>query len=82
MSKGLDRNLLQYLLTSNIENVEKLSDDKKNCIICLEDFKNREEIVTLPCTHIFHTKCIKDWLIEEKSCPICKFEITRESLGL
>ena len=26
----------------------------------------------MPCTHFFHTDCIKEWFKLNYSCPICK----------
>ncbi|KAF9590952.1 hypothetical protein IFM89_000497 [Coptis chinensis] len=53
-----------------------LSNEKQeegNCVICLEDYKNREEVgKLLNCGHDFHVGCIKKWLPMKNSCPICK----------
>lgn len=43
------------------------------CSICLENFE-RTEVCVLDCKHIFHHKCIKDWLIKDSlrpKCPVC-----------
>ena len=63
-----------------IEDVGKLDEVNKKCVICLEEFKNKEKVTALPCIHLFHTPCIKDWLKKQKICPICKFELTQENL--
>lgn len=42
-----------------------------NCSICLEIF-GEDEIVKLECTHIFHEKCLEEWLKIQKNCPLCK----------
>ena len=47
----------------------------KKCIICLDNFSIGEEILTLPCFHFFHCKCISDWLNKKKICPVCKNNI-------
>ena len=60
---------------SKIYSIDKLSEDKKKCLICQENFKNGENSINLPCIHIFHYECIKKWLKEKKCCPICKFII-------
>lgn len=42
-----------------------------DCSICLE--QNEIKSVTMPlCGHIFHEKCIKDWLEIKNNCPICR----------
>jgi hypothetical protein len=43
-----------------------------NCIICLETFKEDHHCCTLSCGHVFHSECIWPWLIEHKTCPICR----------
>jgi len=48
---------------------------QKSCRICMEDFKNDELVRTLPCLHFFHRKCIDKWLFQNRTCPICKFDI-------
>lgn len=50
--------------------------DTNECVITQEEFKNGEEIIQLPCKHIFKPDAIKTWLKEESSkCPICRFEL-------
>ena len=68
----------EYLLFEfPLQNVDKLDDDKKKCIICLDDFKNGDKVSSLPCTHFFHFKCIKLWFKNKNICPLCKKEITQ-----
>ena len=68
----------EYLLYEfSLQNVDKLDDDKKKYIICLEDFKNGDNVSFLPCTHFFHFKCINSWFKNKNICPLCKKEITQ-----
>jgi hypothetical protein len=55
-------------------NKEKYSENYQ-CIICMEEFEKNEKVKLLPCGHIFHDNCIKEWLMKQKSCPFCKSEI-------
>ena len=73
--KGLNKEILDNMEISKIKDVEKLDNDKKKCTICLEEYVNGDDSIALPCIHIFHADCIKTWLKNQNTCPICKFEI-------
>ncbi|KAF9970280.1 hypothetical protein BGZ73_007031 [Actinomortierella ambigua] len=50
--------------------------DPRECVICLEDYKDEDEIRILPCKHEYHVSCIDNWLTTRKKfCPICKRDI-------
>ena len=55
---------------------EKMEGEHNNCIICLSDFENGDIISTLPCSHMYHSSCLKDWLKSMNCCPVCKSKIT------
>lgn len=42
------------------------------CTVCIELFSPGEVIVTLACSHVFHSSCIKTWLASHSTCPNCK----------
>ena len=77
---GTDAQIMNQLPEAFIEDVNKLDNEKKNCVICLEDFKTGDKTIILPCIHIFHNNCIKNWLKKQNSCPICKFKINSENM--
>ena len=56
--------------------------DGIECIICMEEYKEVDEVIELPCDgrHFFHAKCITNWLNTNNSCPLCKKPITKEDL--
>ena len=54
----------------------KLIED--TCSICLAEYKIASILKIFPCGHIFHKKCIRDWLIKSNECPICKHDLTNE----
>ena len=64
-----------------IDSVDKLDGDKKDCTICLNSFKHGDKALILPCIHIFHTNCIKNWLKTQNTCPNCKFKMDANSLN-
>lgn len=55
---------------------------KGDCTICLAEFSVKEKVTSLPCLHIFHNQCIKEWLKEHNVCPVCKLALNSENLGL
>ncbi|KAG2595517.1 hypothetical protein PVAP13_5KG080500 [Panicum virgatum] len=46
--------------------------DDGSCVICLEDYKDKDVLGILKCNHDFHADCIKKWLQTKNSCPVCK----------
>uniref|UniRef100_A0AAG5D1E2 RING-type domain-containing protein n=1 Tax=Anopheles atroparvus TaxID=41427 RepID=A0AAG5D1E2_ANOAO len=57
------------------------SDDKEIdndcCAICIEPYKVTDVIRVLPCKHEFHKACIDPWLLEHRTCPMCKMDILK-----
>jgi hypothetical protein len=50
------------------------------CSICFEDFDDKEPISQTPCPcqkHAFHTECLKGWLHVQRTCPLCRFDVTQ-----
>ena len=74
-NNGLSDDIIKSFPVSKIKNVKKLSEDKKKCSICLEKFKNNDNTMIIPCTHLFHPNCIQKWMKIKNICPICKYKI-------
>eukprot|EP00347_Sterkiella_histriomuscorum_P009791 403339880 len=54
-----------------------------DCSICFCNFESQEIVVRLPCDkirHIYHEKCIKEWLTNHDLCPLCKKNIIHMNL--
>jgi len=49
--------------------------EQRQCLVCLEDFVDGDDVKTLPCLHIYHQKCVERWLHTDNSCPVCKTPI-------
>ena len=41
------------------------------CTICLEEII-KNDLFTTFCNHIYHKKCIDQWLTKDNSCPLCR----------
>ncbi|VDP21311.1 unnamed protein product [Schistosoma margrebowiei] len=53
----------------------EITSNYEQCAICIEPFKAMDNIRILPCRHYFHKLCIDPWLLEQRSCPMCKLDI-------
>lgn len=51
--------------------------DTENCAVCIENFKVKDVIRILPCKHIFHRICIDPWLLDHRTCPMCKLDVIK-----
>jgi hypothetical protein len=46
------------------------------CLVCHDDFQEGEEVVTLKCSHSFHSGCALVWLAQySNKCPVCKCRV-------
>jgi hypothetical protein len=62
--------LLQYNQVIGVKNAQK-KDTIHTCSICMEDIKIRSRISVTKCCHYFHSKCLKKWLVNKCSEPVC-----------
>ena len=42
------------------------------CSICLDTFRNEEVVRRLACGHVFHKRCVDQWLTKVAACPLCR----------
>ncbi|GAB4850663.1 hypothetical protein Ancab_029974 [Ancistrocladus abbreviatus] len=59
------------------EELELMAGEDCSCCICLEGLTGREEdeVLRLPCDHVFHGDCIFKWFEMRHCCPLCRFEL-------
>jgi len=54
--------------------------DKKlfgyECLICLDEFNQGQQIVMIKCGHIYHKACLDSWFLKKKTCPLCDEQLT------
>jgi len=47
----------------------------QSCSICFDEYKENDEICCSKnrgCKHVFHKKCIVQWLMRNDDCPLCR----------
>ncbi|KAM8879433.1 RING finger protein 150a isoform 2-T2 [Spinachia spinachia] len=55
--------------------------DFDNCAVCIEGYKANDVVRILPCRHVFHKHCVDPWLLDHRTCPMCKMNILK-ALGI
>ncbi|KFO26544.1 N-acetyl-beta-glucosaminyl-glycoprotein 4-beta-N-acetylgalactosaminyltransferase 2 [Fukomys damarensis] len=55
--------------------------DFDNCAVCIEGYKPNDLVRILPCRHLFHKSCVDPWLLDHRTCPMCKMNILK-ALGI
>ena len=46
---------------------------QEECSICYEE--NVKECVVLRCKHVYHKECIDKWLVNNTTCPQCRYDL-------
>ena len=44
--------------------------DSGDCLVCREGMSSGKK---LPCSHVFHTDCLRLWLQHQQACPLCRY---------
>jgi len=60
---------------SKIENIELACEEDATCSICLSEYENGDQIVKLPCDHLYHNDCVTSWTRNHVRCPLCNFDL-------
>lgn len=45
------------------------------CDVCQFEYSASDRVINLPCKHFFHSGCIKEWFRQNRTCPVCRFEV-------
>ncbi|KAK9812199.1 hypothetical protein WJX73_003751 [Symbiochloris irregularis] len=54
--------------------------EQEECAVCQEPL-TQHKAAMLPCSHTFHSPCLRQWLAYNASCPTCRLAITERMLG-
>ncbi|GKY91364.1 hypothetical protein MPSEU_000108600 [Mayamaea pseudoterrestris] len=55
---------------------EKLEEAGRVCIICRDEMTVADCKQLPVCNHLFHKSCLREWLVQQQSCPTCRSDIT------
>ncbi|XP_062190435.1 NEP1-interacting protein 2-like [Phragmites australis] len=72
---GMSRDLISRIpkIRFSVASTCDKETDNSCCSVCLQDFGAQQFVRALPqCQHIFHVRCIDNWLLRHASCPLCR----------
>ena len=46
------------------------------CAVCQDAYHLGQDVLWVPCDHVFHRDCILPWLKSSSTCPICRSHVT------
>lgn len=61
----------------DLKNIE----EEPQCSICLCEYEKGDNLVTLPCKHLFHDDCITSWTDNNTRCPLCNSDLESSVSG-
>lgn len=83
-----NKQLDDTLVTVTVEQLQNSANDDNICIICMDElihspnqqtWKNKnKKPKRLPCGHILHLSCLKNWMERSQTCPICRLPVFDE----
>ena len=58
--------MVSRLTLKKFNHEEIKENEREECVICLEDYQEGEDLRVLPCQHDFHAACVDAWLTTQK----------------
>jgi hypothetical protein len=71
----LSPNWLPSQFTREHVTLDEMDDELEQgvrCAICLDRLAQGDVVGDIPCEHVFHKDCLKDWLRKKNRCPLCQ----------
>lgn len=56
--------------------------DNQECCICLDNVGEKQAGVVTQCKHVFHESCIREWLMMNATCPLCRAAVAPSQLAV
>uniref|UniRef100_A0A803LUU4 RING-type E3 ubiquitin transferase n=1 Tax=Chenopodium quinoa TaxID=63459 RepID=A0A803LUU4_CHEQI len=81
INQGLDPEFIKALPTYFYADVKqhRKGQVELECAVCLSEFQDPEALRLLPgCSHVFHPRCVDQWLMKHVTCPVCRHSLEPE----
>ena len=74
------QNAIRQLPTVKVSREDLIDPCNRECCICLEGIHLGNSVLRLPCAHVYHPRCIQQWLTNHgNTCPVCRYELPVEN---
>ena len=75
--------LIEKRVISTYHSYQQINNPLNNdCSVCLEsiidsnnEIESTQDILELPCHHLFHRQCVTSWLNIKGNCPVCRMKL-------
>lgn len=75
-------NKIVEIIQKNVEEMKR-GDGEKDCCICLDTLEKNDRCIDChECKNLFHSTCINLWLNNKRRCPLCRTNITNNSIRI
>ncbi len=71
MREQINNTELPTFLIQQFKDLIEKYKHKYECSICMEDL-SKETLQVVKCGHFFHKDCIRSWLNNNNTCPLCR----------
>jgi len=62
--------------SNSFEGSETERDSSNMCSICLASYEQNDPVfIGAKCSHMFHSTCAKEWMLQHDLCPYCRAEM-------
>ena len=68
--------LVEIVIDTDME----ITEEQKDCCVCQEDRDDTSDICRLNCAHTFCGDCVKNLMISQRKCPLCRAQISKISV--
>ncbi|KAI9591202.1 hypothetical protein BDF19DRAFT_455962 [Syncephalis fuscata] len=72
---GVTDEVIDQLPVNIIKDVSNYTDGMPDCAVCKDEFACGDEARQLPCRHQYHDDCIRPWLKQSSTCPVCRADM-------
>lgn len=72
---GASASTLRNLPRVKVTGYDIAANESPECSVCLDDLQIGALALRIPCGHLFHEECVKEWLKKSNECPVCRWEL-------